>query len=102
MQVFTLSADYSSEFSVDSPLYHEPSLNANEGKFSDENEPGEAEVSSSRPESGWGRGYLDPFGVLGKVFGRRSSAASQHEAPARTGKAVQALDFGSKQDTPAL
>ena len=87
---------------MDSPLYHEPSLNANVGKISDEYEPGEDEASSSRPEGGWARGYLDPFGVLGKVFGRRGSAPSQQDAPSRTSKAVQALDFGSTEDTPAL
>ena len=82
---------------MDSPLYHEPSLSADVGKIEDDAiGPAEAEASSS---GGWARGYLDPFGVLGKVFGRRNSAPPQPEAPARS-KAVQALDFGS--DAPAL
>lgn len=71
------------------------------GKLGDELESGEADASSSRPEGGWARGYLDPFGVLGKVFGRRSSGPSQQEAPARTNKAVQALDFGSSEEASA-
>lgn len=86
---------------MDSPLYHEPSLSANVGKIGDEDGPGEAEASS-KPEGGWARGYLDPFGVLGKVFGRRGSAPREQEAPARPSKAVQALDFGSNEDAPTL
>lgn len=27
-------------------------------------------------EGPWGRGYLDPFGVLGRVFGRRNSGSN--------------------------
>lgn len=96
--------DISSEFSIDSPLYHEPSLSANMGKVDDS---GDSEAGSKQ-EGGWARGYFDPFGVLGKVFGRRSSAGSAQEAPGRGegqvrgNKAVQALDFGQAIDSPPM
>lgn len=99
-----MCADISSEFSIDSPLYHEPSLSANMEKV-DESLESEA---GQKQEAGWSRGYFDPFGVLGKVFGRRSShgladeARAQAAGPARGSKAVQSLDFGPGIDSPPL
>ena len=64
-------------------LYHEPSLGRDpaipdamtEDTATSARDPLDVKASDSagpRAEGSWARGYLDPFGMLGKVFGRKN------------------------------
>ena len=80
------SADVSSdcgEHGQSHTLYHEPSLGrepaipdtTTEDTATSARDPPDVKASDSagpRAEGSWARGYLDPFGMLGKVFGRKN------------------------------
>lgn len=56
-------------------LYHEPSLSVNIGDLGTGGDEAQEPVAAgvARQDGGWSRGYLDPLGMLGRVFGRKHS-----------------------------